>query len=71
VISLVGRSLSETAGVGARVFAALERFNVRLVTYGGAGVNLSLVLDDGDVPAAVASLHRRLLGETAGEAADA
>jgi aspartate kinase len=62
VVSLVGRRLTDTAGVGARIFGALERFNIRLVTYGGAGVNLSLVLDDRDVPEAVASLHRRLVG---------
>jgi aspartate kinase len=72
VVSLVGGSLTDTPGVGARVFGALERFNVRLVTYGGAGVNLSLVIDDGDVPDAVASLHARLVGAApAREAADA
>ncbi|MFO8074160.1 MAG: aspartate kinase [Polyangia bacterium] len=60
VVSVVGDRLSETTGVGARIFRALAGTNVRLVTYGGFGVNLSLVVEDERVPEAVRALHREL-----------
>ncbi|MDD5309105.1 MAG: aspartate kinase [Deltaproteobacteria bacterium] len=60
VVSVVGESLPSTPGVAARVFGALSDINVRLVTYGGSGVNLSLVVADRDVPLAVRRLHAEL-----------
>jgi len=60
VVSVVGERLRETAGVGARIFEALKDVNVKLITYGGSGVNLSVVVDDGSVPEAVRRLHGAL-----------
>jgi aspartokinase len=46
--------------VAARIFGALQAVNVKLITYGGAGVNLTVVVADSDVPTAVKSLHQEL-----------
>jgi len=63
VVSVVGERLNETAGVASRIFGALRGVNVRLVTYGGSGVNLSMAVDDADVPEAVTRLHDELFFE--------
>jgi aspartate kinase len=60
VVSVVGRYLPHTPGVAARTFGALKGVNIKLITYSGFGVNLSLVVNDAEVPAAVNSLHREL-----------
>jgi aspartate kinase len=60
VVSVVGERLHETAGVAAAVFRALHDVNIKLITYGGSGVNLSLVVDDTAVPQAVRDLHQEL-----------
>jgi len=63
VISVVGENLTRTPGVASRVFGALEDVNVKLITYGGSGVNLSLVVRDEDVPRSVRQLHSALMGK--------
>jgi aspartate kinase len=60
VVSVVGMVLSRSPGVAARVFGALRNHNIKLITYGGSGVNLSLVVRDNEVPRAVQSLHQEL-----------
>lgn len=57
VVSVVGERLAETPGVGSKIFGALQDINIQLVTYGGSGVNLSLVVRDEQVPEAVRRLH--------------
>jgi len=66
IVSLVGERLTTTPGVGARIFGALKDINIKLVTYGGSGVNLSLVVRDEEVPEAVRSLHQELCVRAAG-----
>lgn len=60
VVSLVGEKLPTTPGVAARIFSALIGINVSLVTYGGSGVNLSVVVDNDNVDTAVRRLHKEL-----------
>ncbi len=60
VVSVVGDRLSETPGVAARLFGALDDINVHLITYGGSGVNLSFVVEEDLVPEAVRRLHGAL-----------
>jgi len=62
VISVVGENLTRTPGVASKLFGALEDVNVKLITYGGSGVNLSLVVRDEDLPKAVRQLHSALMG---------
>lgn len=60
VISLVGAKLRSTPGVSERIFDALKEINIKLITYGGSGMNMSLVVEDVHVNAAVRALHKNL-----------
>ncbi len=60
VVSLVGEKLPTTPGVAARIFSALTGINVSLITYGGSGVNLSVVVGNDNVDTAVRRLHKEL-----------
>jgi aspartate kinase len=60
LICLVGDNIRETPGLGARVFGALKGINVRMIAQGASLLNLSLVVADGDLQAAVAALHGEL-----------
>ena len=48
------------ATVAARIFSALTGINVSLITYGGSGVNLSVVVGNDNVDTAVRRLHKEL-----------
>ena len=57
LICLVGDNIRETSGLGARVFGALRAINVRMIAQGASLLNLSLVVADADLRAAVEALH--------------
>lgn len=57
LICLVGDNIRETAGLGARVFGALKSINVRMIAQGASLLNLSVVVADADLRAAVEALH--------------
>lgn len=57
LICLVGDNIRETAGLGARVFGALREINVRMIAQGASLLNLSVVVADTDLKAAVEALH--------------
>ena len=63
VISLVGDAIRETSGLGARIFRAVEKVNVRMVSQGASMLNLSMVVDGADLKPAVESLHRELFAD--------
>ncbi|MBD3287062.1 aspartate kinase [candidate division WOR-3 bacterium] len=67
VVSVVGRNLPHTPGVAGPIFNALSDVNIKLVTYGGSGVNLSIVVADDEVEKAVKSLHTALICKSRGE----
>lgn len=56
-ICLVGDNICHTPGVAARVFQALGRINVRMVSQGASRLNLSIVVAAQDLKPAVAALH--------------
>ena len=60
VVSVVGELLSATSGVAAHIFSALKDFNILFITHGGASTNVSMVVRDRDVEAAIRSLHQQL-----------
>ena len=62
VVSAVGEGLSSVPGAASTVLGALEGSELQLLTYGGFGVNLSLVVDDGEVEPVVRRLHARIFG---------
>jgi aspartate kinase len=57
IVCLVGDAIRHTAGVAATAFVALGEINVRMVSQGSSRTNLSLVIGERDVAAAVKALH--------------
>ncbi|HSP06517.1 MAG TPA: ACT domain-containing protein, partial [Acidobacteriota bacterium] len=59
ICSVVGERVKFTRGLAARVFSALDRagINVEMISHGGSDINLSFVIRQSDVEAAVRSLH--------------
>ncbi len=58
IVCMVGDNIRRTPGVSARVFSALDKINVRMISQGASLLNLSVVLAATDVRRAVESLHR-------------
>ncbi len=60
LVCVVGHGIRHRTGVPERVFRPLssEGVTIRMVSMGALKVNLSLVLDQGDVRTAVSALHR-------------
>jgi aspartate kinase len=57
IICLVGEKIPVTAGIGARVFKALDDINVRMVSQGASSMNLGFIVQSADLPKAVQRLH--------------
>ena len=57
IICVVGENIRHTPGVGKRIFDALEKINVRMVSQGASRLNLSLVVAQEDAQAAAQALH--------------
>ena len=69
IVCLVGEAIRDTPGVAATLFSALPEINVRMVSQGSARNNVSLVIDERDVPAAVRALHAAFFDAPAAESA--
>ena len=63
VVCLVGEAISETPGLGARIFAALREINIRMISQGASRLNISVVVNDDDLAGAVQALHREFFSE--------
>lgn len=63
IVCLVGDNIRYTAGIGARVFTALRPVNVLMISQGGSQWNLSLVVDESDLPRSVRLLHEEFFRE--------
>ena len=57
IVCLVGESLRDTPGIVARVFGAVRDINVRMISQGASEINVTFVIDENDVAAAVKQLH--------------
>ena len=60
IVCLVGDAIRHTPGVAATVFTALQAINVRMISQGGSRANISVVVDERDLSAAVDALHHAL-----------
>jgi aspartate kinase len=58
IVCLVGENIRHTPGVARRVFSALDQVNVRMISQGASLLNLSFVVAETDLRAAVEALHR-------------
>ena len=63
MVALVGRNFRDAVGVGGQVFGALADAGipVRMISQGATKINVTFVVADGDVEAAVQALHRELI----------
>lgn len=60
IVCVVGENIRSTPGVAGRVFQALNGTNIRMISQGASLLNLSLVVAESDLKAAVEALHREL-----------
>jgi aspartate kinase len=58
IVCLVGENIREKPGIAAQVFTALENINVRMISQGASEINITFVIDEGDVPEAIRRLHK-------------
>jgi len=64
IVCLVGDGIRDTPGVGATIFTAVADINIRMISQGSSRRNITLVIDEGDVPAVVTRLHNAFFGGT-------
>ena len=63
ILCAVGDNLQTDARLGTRVLAALEGFGLRMVSQAASRRNVTVVLRDGDLPAAMERLHDSFFAE--------
>jgi aspartate kinase len=62
LVCLVGQDLKFKPGIAARVFRAVERINILMISQGASRRNVSFVVEEKDVEDAVRLLHREFFG---------
>ncbi len=63
IVCLAGENIRFTPGVAGRAFRALDRVNIRMISQGASRLNLSLVVAEQDLRAAVEALHKEFFSE--------
>jgi aspartate kinase len=63
IVCLVGENIRSTPGIAARVFSAIPDVNIHMISQGASEINISFVVDEADVPEAVARLHHTFFSE--------
>jgi aspartate kinase len=63
ILSAVGDSLRAEPRIASRVLAAIEEFPFRMVSQAASRRNVTVVLRDDDVAAAMSRLHDRFFGD--------
>ena len=63
MVCLVGQDLKFTPGIAARIFKAVDKINILMISQGASRRNVSFVVEEKDVEEAVRRLHREFFGE--------
>ncbi|HEY7545337.1 MAG TPA: lysine-sensitive aspartokinase 3 [Blastocatellia bacterium] len=63
IVCVVGDNLKFTPGVAARLFSAISRTNVNMISQGASEINLTFVIDEADVDEVVRELHSEFFAE--------
>jgi aspartate kinase len=63
IVCLVGDDIRYTPGVARRTFNALDGINIRMISQGASLLNISFVVKEVDLHAAVQALHREFFSE--------
>jgi aspartate kinase len=67
IVCVVGDNLKFTPGVAARLFQAIESTNVNMISQGASEINLTFVIDEGEVDRVVRQLHDEFFTEVDAE----
>ena len=67
IVCVVGDNLKFKPGVAARLFQAIARTNVNMISQGASEINLTFVIDESDVESVVRSLHEEFFAEVDAE----
>jgi aspartate kinase len=62
IVCLVGQDLKYRPGIAARIFRAVERINILMISQGASRRNVSFVIEEKDVEDAVRLLHAEFFG---------
>ena len=62
MICLVGQDLKFTPGIAARIFKAVEKINILMISQGASRRNVSFVVEEKDMEEAVRRLHKEFFG---------
>jgi aspartate kinase len=62
IVCLVGQDLKYTAGLAVRIFRAVEKINILMISQGASRRNVSFVIEEKDVEEAVRRLHKEFFG---------
>ncbi len=62
IVCLVGQDLKYRPGIAARIFRAVERINILMISQGASRRNVSFVIEEKDVEEAVRLLHQEFFG---------
>jgi aspartate kinase len=63
IVCLVGENLRGTPGIAAKVFAAIQDINVRMISQGASEINLTFVIEEDAVPEVVRRLHQMFFAD--------
>ena len=63
IVCLVGDDIRYTPGVARRTFNALDGINIRMISQGASLLNISFVVKEADLRAAIEALHREFFTE--------
>jgi aspartate kinase len=70
IVCLVGENIRSTPGIAAKVFQAVADINIRMISQGASEINISFVVEEEDVPKAIARLHETFFAEVDPEVFD-
>lgn len=57
-VSVVGKNLKETTGLAKRIFSSVSDYNITMISQGASDINISFVVNKGDLTAVIGSLHK-------------
>src|SRR5207247_213406 len=67
IVCVVGDNLKFTPGLAARLFRAIDSTNVNMISQGASEINLTFVIDEGDVDRVARLLHDEFFAEVDAE----
>jgi aspartate kinase len=68
IICVVGEAIKHTPGIATHVFGAIRDINVNMISQGASEINISVIVNESDVPTAIQKLHREFFEEPQGGA---